>query len=180
MEFLEGVETYLSSGLRQPQHVARILTWTDQCFNDTFCACHENVINGSYTHLNAVACFNLLHERHTKGPSLDYLRQELMLLGSAIPLSAHSAPSAPGAASIVATSPRTAPPTRNVIPKHIFRHLPKVDGKQICLKHMTKQGCSLSKCPRKHVIVHQLHDKVREFLCDVSYGGGPCAALAKE
>ena len=82
VEFLEGVETYLPGTLRLSHHISRILTWTDQCFNDLFLACQDDVINGSYTHLYVAACFNLLHERHTKGPSLDYLRQELMLLGT--------------------------------------------------------------------------------------------------
>ena len=177
VEFLEGVETYLPSSLRQPQHVARILNWTDQCFNDLFSACHEDVINGSYTHLNVGSCFYLLHERHTKGPSLDYLRQELMLLGSRVP---PAVPSNQVASPSMAPPARMAAPTRNVIPQHLYRHLPKVDGKQVCLKHMTVQGCSLSKCPRKHVIVPKLHAKVREFICDVAYGGGPCAELPKE
>ena len=175
VEFLEGVETYLPGNLRQPRHVSRILTWTDQCFNDLFSSCHEDVINGSYTHLAIVSCFHLLHERHTKGPSLDYLRQELMLLGSTplIPVTVLNPTPVPPPAG------KHAAPTRNVIPQHLFRHLPKVDGKQVCLKNMTLQGCSLTKCPRQHVIIPDLHAKVREFLGDVTYGGGPCAELRK-
>ena len=75
VEFLEGVDTYLPMVLNQPHHVTRILSWVDQCFNDLFCACHEDVINAYYSHLEVGTCFYLLHKRHTKGPSLDYLRQ---------------------------------------------------------------------------------------------------------
>jgi hypothetical protein len=175
VEFLEGVETYLPGTLRLSHHVARILSWTDQCFNDLFLACHDDVINSTYTHLYVASCFNLLHERHSKGPSLDFLRQELILLGSKSSPTASILPAIPPLV-LQASSTSTAPP-RNIIPKHLFRYLPKVDGKQVCMKFMTAQGCSLPRCPRKHVIVQDLNDKVREFLQSGTYGGGPCAEL---
>ena len=177
---LEGLETYLPIYLRQPCHVDRILLWMDQCFNDLFSACLEDVVHGTYTHLDIGACFLILHDRHTKGPSLDYLRQELMFLGSTslstYPPAPHTSPALPSNA-----HPRsTTTPPRHVIPRHLFRHLPKFGGKQLCLKNLTVHGCSLAKCPRSHTIPQNLHEKIREFVSDVSYGGGPCADLAKE
>ena len=175
VEFLEGVETYLPGTLRLSPHIARILTWTDQFFNDLVLACHDDVMNTSYTHLYVASCFNLLHERHTKGPSLDYLRQELMLLG---PKSLPGRPLPPAIPALVIQSSSTASsPPRNIIPRHLFCYLPNVDGKQVCMKFMTMQGRLLPKCPRKHVIVRDLNDKVKEFLNSGTYGGGPCAEM---
>ena len=179
VEFLEGAETYLPTTLCLPHHIRRLSSWVDQCFRDLFCACHDDVINGTYTHLHIGSCFYLTHERHTKGPSLDFLRQELMLMEPPKSLSAPSRlPGKPQEPHKDTHKPSA--PTRTVIPQTLYRHLPKVDGKSVCLKNLTRNGCSLAKCQRKHVIVHDLHSKVRDLVWDTSYGGGPCADLRKE
>ena len=70
-------------------------------------------------------------------------------------------------------------PTRTVIHQKLYRHLPKVDGKSVCLKNMTLNGCSLAKCQRKHVIVHELHSKVRDLIWDATYGAARALTYAK-
>ena len=118
VEFLEGVESYLPSGLCLPHHIRRILAWVDHCFNELFSACNEDVIDGTCTHLHVGSCFHLVHDRHTKGPSLDFLRQELMLME---PQVSFSAPTRSNEQS--QDTPKPAAPTRIVIPQNLYRHL---------------------------------------------------------